>query len=242
MKKTIFFTVAATLAIFAGIVSCKKDKSMPESANNQAVYATSINDITVNDYGFLVFSSFEQLREYDAFLSGHTHAEIKQFHQTIGFRSQGQDKYGASYDNQMLSTEQEHFDYSSDANGMIQVMGVVMKTVNANTFILAMNANVMTPANYAEISSGVFNPQTMNRFVTITPEDEKETNVLQFMATTPNGHSDPPPTGGTANRPFWGHRHTETPVTNGAGGTLYKWCCDTYYVFWVQVSQDCGPC
>jgi len=40
---------------------------------------------------------------------------------------------------------------------------------------------------------------------------------------------------------FWGNSELRcTPVTNGAGTTLYEWCCADYYMLWIKVDTNCG--
>lgn len=149
---------------------------------------------SVSSYGFLIFTSVQDLDEYITFAQTKTHAEMQQYIQDSlsGFSSLGSSIYSSS-DVAVSATEAPN--YAMNAYCIIQTDGIIMKPVSGREcsvsfeFILTLTPAYLNSTNYDNLKNGVFDSNSMNKFAT-DREDIGGISLSQFVSSTPYGHED----------------------------------------------------
>lgn len=190
--------------------------------------------IEVSKFGFLVFATHEEFEDYGNFISKNTQGDIQKFHESIKFSSKGKQSYDEKNAGE-LATEEQQMDYSLNADGIVEMNGVLMKPIESNKFLLTMNEANLNEVSYQLLAKGEFDKATMNKIATNRPPED-ELDLFEFSKNTPNGYEEAEPFAPTTGR-FWGlgclnvtgdifNAETNTWTTN----TQVR-CCR--YRFWI---------
>lgn len=193
----------------------------------------------LSDRGYL---RFESMNHYNAFMDHlvtSTYDELIQYYSEMGFSSLAGNQHAGLPPGTPLADD-DVAGYIFDQNGLVEIQGTVFKYNAGDDFFLTTQAATINDAIHTQMTNNDFDPSVMNRFATYRPETEP--NIFDVIQNTPYGHDDPNPNPPVAGFKLFGKKHTETPVTNGAGTVLYTWCCNTYYVFGIAFGPYCDPC
>lgn len=261
MKKTIITLSAVVGILTLSIIGCKKelrpnDEKQTERSE-QAVQSQppvqfgnfSLN-VSVSQYGFLVFPQAEDLGAYRSFVKSSTHGEVQQELSSIGFHSLGETLYGEEYWNQTV-TEEQAVDYMFNPDQVFQVDNAIMKPIEEQAaevkwqFLLVMTPENLSAGSYESLAGGTYDAATMNKFAT-NPEEERF-DLLDFIKDTPTGYEETQANAEQARRPMFGSTTSEA-VTCGhthwdaGSGNCVKDCervkTTKHYVFWIKVDTD----
>lgn len=245
MKKVIL-SIGTTLMIASAIfVSCKKENlstaQSAKSASSAKVMSASGSafKVNVNAHGFLVFATSSDVDKYVAFLQSNSLADVKAYHNSIGFVSLAGLKYDG-IDPQTMVTDEQVKDFMLDANGLIEIQGTIFKPTGDNTYLLTLQESILNDANFRSIVAESFDVRQMDRFA-ITNARANDFDLFAVIGRNPTGIGENS-TGGE--KPsimrFWGTSQTSTgPCQDG-----FRPITRTRFMFWIPVSQhgDWIPC
>lgn len=254
MKKTILILTAVVAVVITSMVGCKKDFHQNEEINTvkQTEQHTSqaqrpSSNVSVNQYGFLVFSNVSAFEEYRNFVKRSTHGEIQEYLNSIEFTSLGASLYGEEYFSQTV-TEEQSIDYIFNLDKLFQVEDVIMKPINETIaevkwqFLLTMVTENLSNSSYEYLASGTYDGNTMNKFAT-NPENE-DLNLFEFIKETPAGYAETTANSAQARRPMFGSVTTCTDSQCFNAQTAEydpcSWVNTKSYFFWIKVSDGKG--
>ncbi|HNF29098.1 MAG TPA: hypothetical protein PLY81_02340, partial [Chitinophagaceae bacterium] len=130
MKKLIvIFTVVLSAAVIA-FVGCQKTSTEKQEQGIVGTTEVSANllGMSVNSsYGFLVFTTTDDVDAYLDYLKANTHADVQEYLSSIGFsNSLGATLYDEEYATELV-TEEQAINYIVNTHRIFQVQDVIMK-------------------------------------------------------------------------------------------------------------------
>ncbi len=253
MKKLIvIFTVVLSAAVIA-FVGCQKTSTEKQEQGIVGTTEVSANllGMSVNSsYGFLVFTTTDDVDAYLDYLKANTHADVQEYLSSIGFsNSLGATLYDEEYATELV-TEEQAINYIVNTHRIFQVQDVIMKPINEVNeevkweFLLTMVSSNLNNSSYENLIANYYDENTMNKFA--TNWQDSTFDLLEFIDATPNGYEETEPNSTQAARPMFGSVTTCTDTPGGCfnintGG--YDPCCyinTKKYFFWIKVSDGKG--
>jgi hypothetical protein len=263
MRKKFLSGSALLFILFITIYGCKKtikEESIPkpptqnQSAQGSTNHDQAIEDITVSEYGFLVFPTTADLDGYIKMALTYTHAEMQAYLTNKEFNSLGATLYGEDFQDKPI-TEEEAMDYVFDVNRIFRVDHVIMKPIVPWTgcsnpgwqFLLTMSPDNLNSTSYDYLAAGSYNSEYMSKIAT---NSEPSGGLFDFVTSNPTGYEDTDPTScpeTTAEKPgrFLGtgwtntgpHTWNDNPYSTGCpcGG----WSTTNYYtILWISTGIE----
>lgn len=167
MKK-VLLVPALGLLCFA---SCNKQKDGPQNVQpdqtatvpgkvkKMTQISTVLADqISVSNYGFLVFPNEDVYAEYITFLNGNNANDIMSFLGGVGVASQVNIQGQAG---NFITPDEDNGAYVFNQNGIVQIGDIVYRGINSEGSFLAMPVGNLTPSTYQLLVSKQFDPATM---------------------------------------------------------------------------------
>ncbi|MFT4060798.1 MAG: hypothetical protein QM642_00420 [Edaphocola sp.] len=166
-------------------------------------------------------------------------AEVKTYHNSIGFTSLADSKYD-DLDEGTLVTEAQLKDFMLDAHSLVQVAGTLFHVSDDSMYLLTLQAAALTDDTYASIAAGTFDAEFMNRFATGLERDETF-GLFSTIAANPSGIDEVWPGGAAVTMKFWGWGDWTCQPCDDTG---YQVCTRIYYVLWMRndFQQITKPC
>ncbi len=242
MKKVILsFSILMFLGTIAFIVSCNKNKNLNETNLNNTstpkMETYTDYSVTIDERGYLVFGSVEDVDNYLTYLSTLTLADIKTWHTTIGFSNLAGNKYDLVAPSPLL-TEDEFKDFLLNEDGLVEINSTVFKVTSDDLYLLTIQTSNLNETNFVDFAAGTFNAAEMNRFATRIDRDTVGLDIFDAIAEDPFGINelDPGITGVTPDK-FWGRERTCGPCYQ-IGHNRWMNCITVYYKFWIKTYTD----
>lgn len=217
-----------------------------EKSKSSTYGSPAPEQLTLSNYGFLVFANYEVFEDFLDFLDNSTHAEVQEYLHSIDFTCDGMEKYGEEYASSRLDKEQ-NMDYILNNDQIVQIDGVIFRTLEEFRYILTILPEYLNNENYERIKIGEFNREAMNRIATVRPEDDNF-DLFSFIRETPFSYDEidsEPPYGNMPEHPAWGFgKRCSSGVKylfNAYTGEYdiaapWEYCCR--HTFWIR--HSCG--
>lgn len=202
IMKKILLALVCMLSIVTIYMACsKKDKTSfsnppPVQMDNAPSLRIFVDSISVTSYGFLKFLSADNLGDFMDYLTSNDHRTVKAYLTNMGFTSIGHSLYGTSYD-ELTITEEQSYNYLYNTDYVFQIEDVILKPINPTScenikfeFILAITEENLDSTSYNSLSTGTYDPSTMNKFATGLSSN---IDLLDYMSENPAGFEDEDP-------------------------------------------------
>lgn len=179
------------IALFLG---CKKDTFKEDKANLEIENSVPVAEasvqgsLSVSDYGFLKFETYNQFEEYLNFLKTESHSKVKDVLQEVGFTCPGFNNYGVEYESENV-TDEQLVNYIISEDSVVQIAGVIFRPVNNYAYLITMDPSELNLETYVMLQSGSFEIDRMNRFL-IVANDDQCFDLFDFIRETPFGHDE----------------------------------------------------
>lgn len=244
--KTLNMKLKSNIAIAAGIAmlalaSCKKEKvatianTKEVNVQTKTISATS-TALNIDRYGFLVFSTTEDLDKYVDYLKSHALAQVIAFHKNKGFKSQAGNKYDNA-DQTKLITDEQIMDFILDANGLAEIEGTVFRLTDDQLYLLTIQKQILDDQTFTAIADAAFDATIMNQFA-INKERDESFNLFATISGNQSGINEGQimyPGGGQSNlMKFWGKTESAGPCDE----TGYQLVTVTHWMFWIKAGYD----
>ncbi|HMZ45810.1 MAG TPA: hypothetical protein PLU36_03315 [Chitinophagaceae bacterium] len=214
MKKLIvIFTVVLSAAVIA-FVGCQKtstEKQEQGIVGTTEVSANSLGMSVNSSYGFLVFTTTDDVDAYLDYLKANTHADVQENLSSIGFsNSLGATLYDEEYATELV-TEEQAINYIVNTHRIFQVQDVIMKPINEVNeevkweFLLTMVSSNLNNSSYENLIANYYDENTMNKFA--TNWQDSTFDLLEFIDATPNGYEETEPNSTEALIPLYGRKY-----------------------------------
>ena len=252
--------LSAAVIAFVGCQKTSTEKQEQGIVGTTEVSANSLGMSVNSSYGFLVFTTTDDVDAYLDYLKANTHADVQENLSSIGFsNSLGATLYDEEYATELV-TEEQAINYIVNTHRIFQVQDVIMKPIVAWTgcttakwkYLLTMVDSYLDNSSYENLIANYYDENTMNKFAAA---QEQGTSIFEKIQSTPYGYEDEEPTEcPTAEAgKFWGWGPVRvTPGTEfnptqpgcPCGGWLgYQ----EYYIFGIftlthRDAVKCAPC
>ncbi|MCC6182003.1 MAG: hypothetical protein IT237_09230 [Bacteroidia bacterium] len=174
------------------------------------IHASSSGMSVNSSYGFLVFTTTDDVDAYLDYLKANTHADVQEYLSTMGFsNSLGATLYDEEYATELV-TEEQAINYIVNTHRIFQVQNVVMKPINEVNeevkweFFLTMVSSNLNFGSYENLKANYYDENTMNKFAAA---QEQETSIFEKIQSTPNGYEETEPNSTEALIPLYGRKY-----------------------------------